>query len=145
MATKTERQRSEKRKLLRESCLHGFGPALDHRIVTLTKEIYRVTRLLEPPARALGREELVQFDWSGLGQLNRAVTSIAANYVEGVGKCDPVDFLKFLRQSRGSAYEAVYWAEVLELEIVDKIRVLAGVVDSAILELLDSMGDLDIS
>ena len=62
--------------------------------------------------------------------------------IEGTAKSDPVDMLRFFRTSRGSAYEAYYWGELLNVDFLKDIEQLCDVCDDNISQLLDSFGEI---
>jgi four helix bundle protein len=141
MATKTEKIHAKKRELLKASIDAGVLAAVNGKIPTEARRVYRLVRAIAP-GTPFSPGELRALDWSALVQLARAVSSIGANMVEGDAKSDPVDRLRFYRTSRGSAYEAVYWGEILNVDFIKDLRDLADECDFALSELLETFGDI---
>jgi len=126
MSTKAERSHAQKRELLRASIDRGVSSAAQHPIVQEAQRVYRLARALSPGTKYVPGS-LVAVDWDAIIQLTRSVSSIGANVIEGTAKSDPVDMLRFFRTSRGSAYEAYYWGELLNVDFLKDIEQLGDV------------------
>ena len=92
-------------------------------------ELTRQTILSAPPVSSISYPLYVQ--------LVRSLSSVGANYVEGHAKVDIQDLIRFMKTARGSAYESLYHAELLQLQTIDKIRALCIEVDQAIVQIID--------
>ena len=145
MATKTEKLQALKRKMLKTSIDDGVGQIYRDPIAVMARDLTRKILVLRPATTpsddGIDLERLLE--WPHIGQFNRSVASVGANVVEGLGKSDPVDLLRFFRTARGSAYEALYWADLLDVDFTHEIEILADLVDAAILEILDKFNIID--
>lgn len=120
---KTEQKLLSKNKALMASVKKGHRQIFDNRIVLMALEIVDMLQVLgmDPQPIRIGH-------W--YGQMLNAAGSIAANYAEGLGKTDTMDFLKFCKIARGSAYETYVWSIISRDEkIKEKAAKLCELVD----------------
>lgn len=125
--TKKEAEYRAKNRRLYESCKKGLDQIYDNEICDLVWECLDIANE-------------VQFaQLPGIyDQLYRALNSILANYAEGIGRTDTQDMLKFLKTSRGSAYEAHAHSVCLgHRQLADTVRKLCAAVDRTLLNRLE--------
>lgn len=130
----TKKQATERslNQALYDSCSRGISQIKDNPILTLT--YYLMDKLIE--RKALGQD--CEGYW--YSQICRSISSIAANYAEGTAKCSNQEVLRFLKISRGSAYESYVWAEfTYDKDFCNKTHDLCDEIDHQILAYLDAM------
>jgi len=118
---------------LREECLAGYGIVFDHPIVCLSLEL--ANEILAVSRSGDHWEEVIN-------QLARSLTSAGANFVEGVARSSAQERQRFLRISRGSAYESIFHARLLYKEIPQRYLDLADMVDKFLVGTLIDGTDL---
>lgn len=124
MSTRADRDREEKNQRLAASVRAGIGPIIGHRV---------------PVAAARLASGLLDIQKDGCPvhfQLLKSVNSVGASYVEGQAKADRQEVVRFLKISRGSAYEAVFHAQCVNSPMLSSTYALARMVDEAIEEAL---------
>lgn len=126
--TKRDREMQEKNGRLLQSVVDGLDPVIGAHIPQLAIKLCRRLTAGQGPDSPI------------LTQLLRSVNSVGANYVEGHAKADIQEVIRYLKMSRGSAYEAIYHAICLDLQdLREDLLVLAESVDNYIISTVESV------